>query len=94
MVGKTAYIFGGSSGCGYGERQNGVESEPVYLNDLFSLKGEACVSYNNCTVNCLEYFLIIIIIVIINITIIIIIIINSNNNYYNTNTTLFTEGDT
>ena len=71
------------------------ESEPVYLNDLFSLKGETCVSYNNCTVNCLEYFLIIIIIVIINITIIIIIIIiNSNNNYYNTNTTLFTEGDT
>ncbi|XP_031574468.1 rab9 effector protein with kelch motifs-like [Actinia tenebrosa] len=37
LVGKSAYIFGGSSGSGYGEHVNG-NTDPVYLNDLFHLK--------------------------------------------------------
>lgn len=39
LVGKSAYIFGGSSGSGYGEHVNG-NNDPVYLNDLFHLKGK------------------------------------------------------
>ena len=38
VVGKKGYMFGGSSGSGYGEYHTGG-NEPVYLNDLFVLKG-------------------------------------------------------
>ncbi|XP_048584354.1 rho GTPase-activating protein gacHH isoform X1 [Nematostella vectensis] len=42
VVGKNAYVFGGSSGSGYGETEN---SDPVYLNDLFLLKVGLQVSW-------------------------------------------------
>ena len=47
VVGKKAYVFGGSSGSGYGEHSNG-NSEPVYLNDLFVLRGK-CANVNKTT---------------------------------------------
>ena len=33
------YVFGGSSGSGFGGQHDESTSEPVYLNDLFALKG-------------------------------------------------------
>jgi len=33
------YIFGGSSGSGFGGQHDESTSDPVYLNDLFVLKG-------------------------------------------------------
>ena len=36
---KKAYIFGGSSGSGFGGHHSESTSDPVYLNDLFVLKG-------------------------------------------------------
>ena len=33
------YIFGGSSGSGFGGQHCDSTSEPVYLNDLYLLKG-------------------------------------------------------
>ncbi|KAJ7386387.1 hypothetical protein OS493_008511 [Desmophyllum pertusum] len=38
VVDKKAYIFGGSSGSGFGGQHNESTSDPVYLNDLFVLK--------------------------------------------------------
>ena len=38
---KKAYIFGGSSGSGFGGQHNESTSDPVYLNDLFVLKGKS-----------------------------------------------------
>lgn len=38
VVDKKVYIFGGSSGSGYGGEHSNTTSEPVYLNDLFLLR--------------------------------------------------------
>ncbi|XP_068676602.1 kelch domain-containing protein 3-like [Montipora foliosa] len=38
VVDKKVYIFGGSSGSGYGGQHSETTSDPVYLNDLFLLK--------------------------------------------------------
>ena len=40
VVDKKVYIFGGSSGSGYGGQHSETTSDPVYLNDLFLLKGK------------------------------------------------------
>ena len=39
VVDKKAYIFGGSSGSGFGGQHSDSTSDPIYLNDLFLLKG-------------------------------------------------------
>lgn len=39
VVDKKVYIFGGSSGSGFGGQHDESTSDPVYLNDLFVLKG-------------------------------------------------------
>lgn len=39
VVDKKVYIFGGSSGSGHGGLHSDTTSDPVYLNDLFLLKG-------------------------------------------------------
>lgn len=39
VVDKKTYIFGGSSGSGFGGQHDESTSDPVYLNDLFVLKG-------------------------------------------------------
>ena len=39
VVDKKVYIFGGSSGSGFGGQHSDSTSDPVYLNDLFLLKG-------------------------------------------------------
>ena len=39
VVDKKIYIFGGSSGSGVGGQHDDATSDPVYLNDLFLLKG-------------------------------------------------------
>ena len=39
VVDKKVYIFGGSSGGGYGGQHSDTTSDPVYLNDLFLLQG-------------------------------------------------------
>lgn len=36
---KKVYVFGGSSGSGFGGQHDESTSDPVYLNDLFVLKG-------------------------------------------------------
>ncbi|KAL9951132.1 hypothetical protein ACROYT_G043743 [Oculina patagonica] len=38
VVDKKAYIFGGSSGSGFGGQHSESTSDPVYLNDLFVIK--------------------------------------------------------
>ncbi|KAK2569848.1 Acyl-CoA-binding domain-containing protein 4 [Acropora cervicornis] len=38
VVDKKVYIFGGSSGGGYGGQHSDTTSDPVYLNDLFLLQ--------------------------------------------------------
>ena len=39
VVEKKVYIFGGSSGSGFGGQHSDSTSDPIYLNDLFLLKG-------------------------------------------------------
>ena len=39
VVDKKVYIFGGSSGSGFGGQHSDSTSDPIYLNDLFLLKG-------------------------------------------------------
>ena len=39
IVDKKVYIFGGSSGSGFGGQHSDSTSDPIYLNDLFLLKG-------------------------------------------------------
>lgn len=46
LLGKSAYIFGGSSGSGYGEHEI-TSADPIYLNDLFHLKGVYYQSINS-----------------------------------------------
>ncbi|CAH3169198.1 unnamed protein product [Porites evermanni] len=38
VVDKKVYIFGGSSGSGFGGQHSDSTSDPIYLNDLFLLK--------------------------------------------------------
>lgn len=39
ILDKKVYVFGGSSGSGFGGQHDESTSDPVYLNDLFVLKG-------------------------------------------------------
>ena len=39
VIDKRVYVFGGSSGSGYGGQHSDSTSDPVYLSDLFLLKG-------------------------------------------------------
>ena len=50
VVDKKVYIFGGSSGSGFGGQHSDSSSDPVYLNDLFLLKGmiETVNARNSC----------------------------------------------
>ena len=50
VVDKKVYIFGGSSGSGFGGQHSESTSDPVYLNDLFVLKGNYLI-INKC--NCM-----------------------------------------
>lgn len=47
VVDKKVYIFGGSSGSGFGGQHSDSTSDPIYLNDLFLLKGMQRLYRNN-----------------------------------------------
>ena len=49
------YIFGGSSGSGFGGQHDESTSDPVYLNDLFVLKGSHVYFYIFNTKNIFNY---------------------------------------
>lgn len=48
VVDKKVYIFGGSSGSGFGGQHSDSTSDPIYLNDLFLLKGMQRLYRNKC----------------------------------------------